>query len=99
MELLRRPELLAAGRTDTALLRRVIEETFRYHSPVGTATRQTTRDVTLAGVTIPQGEMVAAVLTAANRDPRRWRDPDRFDPDRRGRRAPRIRHRCAPLPR
>ena len=48
------------------------------HTPVGTATRQTRRDVTLAGVTIPQGHMVAAVLTAANRDPRRWPDPDRF---------------------
>ena len=83
MELLQRPELLAAVRADSALLRRVIEETFRYHSPVGTATRQTTRDVTLSAVTIPQGEMVAAVLTAANRDPHRWPEPARFDPDRR----------------
>ena len=83
MELLSRPELLAAARADAALLRRVIEETFRYHSPVGTATRQATCDVTLGRVTIAQGQMVAAVLTAANRDPRRWRDPDHFDPDRR----------------
>ena len=83
LELLQRPGLAAAAGADPALLRRVIEETFRYHSPVGTATRQTTGEVTLSGVTIPQGEMVAAVLTAANRDPRRWPDPDRFDVDRR----------------
>ena len=83
VELLTRPELLAGVRSDAALLRRVIEETFRYHTPVGTATRQATRDVTLSGVTIPRGQMVAAVLTAANRDPRHWPDPDRFDPHRR----------------
>ncbi|MGI9028469.1 MAG: cytochrome P450 [Ilumatobacteraceae bacterium] len=83
LELLSRPAVEAAVRADRAVLRRVIEETFRYHSPVGTATRQATTDVELSGVTIPRGEMVAAVLTAANRDPRRWPDPDRFDIDRR----------------
>jgi cytochrome P450 len=67
---------------DRSLIRKVTEETFRFHSPVGTATRQTTRDVELDGVTIPEGEMVAAVLTAANRDPRRWTDPDSFQVDR-----------------
>jgi cytochrome P450 len=82
-ELLRRPDIAAAVRADRSVLRRVIEETFRYHSPVGTATRQTTREVTLSGVTIPAGEMVAAVLTAANRDPRRWFEPDTFDVERR----------------
>jgi cytochrome P450 len=83
LELLNRPELLAAVRSDAALLRRVIDETFRFHTPVGTATRQATRDVTVSGVTIPKDQMVAAVLTAANRDPRRWPNPDRFDPNRR----------------
>jgi cytochrome P450 len=81
-ELLSRPEALARARDDAAHLRRVIEETFRYHSPVGTATRQTTRDAVLGEVTIPKGEIVAAVLTAANRDPARWSDPDLFTPDR-----------------
>lgn len=81
-ELLLRSQLMDRVVGDAGLLRRVVEETFRYHSPVGTATRQTTRDVTLGGTTIPEGKIVAAVLTAANRDPERWSDPDRFDPDR-----------------
>jgi cytochrome P450 len=81
--LLQRPELLAAVRNDRGLLRRVIEETFRWISPVGTATRQATRDVELAGVDIPAGALVAACLGAANRDPRRWERPEEFRPDRR----------------
>lgn len=81
-ELLSRPGLMGEVRADRARLRKVIEETFRFHSPVGTATRQTTSDITIGGVTIPAGEMVAGVITAANRDPERWSDPDRFDPDR-----------------
>jgi len=77
-EILKDPPLHRRVMEERFLIRKVIEETFRFHSPVGTATRQTTRDVTLDGVTIPEGAMVAAVLTAANRDPRRWSDPDSF---------------------
>jgi cytochrome P450 len=46
---------------------------------VGTSTRQTTRAVELGGVEMPAGALVGAVLSSANRDPRRWTDPDRFD--------------------
>jgi cytochrome P450 len=81
-EILRDPDLHERVEGDRSVIRKVIEETFRFHSPVGTATRQTTRDVDIDGVTIPAGEMVAAVLTAANRDPRRWSDPDLFRFDR-----------------
>jgi cytochrome P450 len=81
-QILKDPELHRRAMDDRSVIRKVIEETFRFHSPVGTATRQTTRDVTLDGVTIPEGAMVAAVLTAANRDPRRWSDPDSFRIDR-----------------
>jgi cytochrome P450 len=81
-EILKDPALHRQVTEDRSVIRKVIEETFRYHSPVGTATRQATRDVDLDGVTIPEGAMVAAVLTAANRDPRRWSDPDTFRIDR-----------------
>lgn len=81
-EILKDPRLHRRVIDDRSLIRKGVEETFRFHSPVGTATRQTTRDVTLDGVTIPEGAMVAAVLTAANRDPRRWSDPDSFRIDR-----------------
>jgi cytochrome P450 len=81
-EILRDHQLHQRIVEDRSIIRKVIEETFRFHSPVGTATRQATSDVELDGVTIPEGSMVAAVLTAANRDPRRWTDPDTFRIDR-----------------
>lgn len=81
-EILKDPELHGRVMNDRSAIRKVIEETFRFHSPVGTATRQTTREVEVDGVTIPEGEMVAAVLTSANRDSRRWKNPDSFDIDR-----------------
>jgi len=80
--LLTDPVLLAAVQQDRALLRKVVEETFRFHTPVGTATRQAVRDVEIGGVTVPAGSIVAGVLTAANRDPARWSAPDEFRLDR-----------------
>ncbi|MCW2544911.1 MAG: cytochrome [Frankiales bacterium] len=64
---------------DRSLLPAAIEEAARWGSPVGTVTRTTTRDVRLDGVTLPAGTAVGAVLASANRDPRRWTDPDRYD--------------------
>ncbi len=81
--LLTQPAVMAAVRANRAVLRKVIEETFRWVSPVGTATRQAVREVGLAGTTIPAGALVAACLSAANRDPRRWSRPDVFDLERR----------------
>ena len=70
------------ARADAAFRRRSIEETARWISPVGTATRQVTAPVDVAGTRLEPGALVAAVLAAANRDPRHWAEPDRFDPDR-----------------
>ncbi len=81
--LLTQPHVMAAVRADRSLLRKVVEETFRWVSPVGTATRQAVHDVELAGVRIPEGALVAACLSAANRDPRHWSQPDAFSLDRR----------------
>ncbi len=81
--LLTQPAVMAAVRADRAVLRKVIEETFRWVSPVGTATRQAVHDVELAGTHIPAGSLVAACLSAANRDPRRWSQPDVFSVERR----------------
>ncbi|MDO8361560.1 MAG: cytochrome P450, partial [Actinomycetota bacterium] len=81
--LLTMPDVMAAVRADRGVLRKVVEETFRWMSPVGTATRQAVADVELAGAHIPAGSLVAACLGAANRDPRRWSQPDTFSLDRR----------------
>lgn len=69
------PELIAPG----------VEEALRWHSPVGTSTRQTTRPTQLAGVQLPKGALVAAVLASANRDADHWDRPDEFIIDRRRR--------------
>jgi cytochrome P450 len=78
--LLSHPEQAAEVVADPdELIRPAIEEAMRWHSPVGTSTRQTTEDTELAGVRLERGALVAAVLSSANRDERRWTDPDRFD--------------------
>lgn len=55
------------------------DEAVRWLSPVQTFFRTATTEVTTAGIRIPQGAKILMFLGAANRDPRRWNDPDRFD--------------------
>ncbi len=81
--LLTQPELRERVEAEPTKLRRLIEEVFRVYSPVGTATRQTTRDVQLSGVTIPKGAIVAGVLRSINLDETRWSNPTTIDLDRR----------------
>ena len=73
------PEQLDEVRRDRSLVRNAVEETLRWAGPVGTSTRQTTTATALAGTDLPEGALVGAVLASANRDPRRFTDPDRFD--------------------
>jgi cytochrome P450 len=77
--LLEHPEVLHKLRADPSLIPAFIEETLRYSGPAKEMMRRTTQDVTLAGVTIPKGEIVLALLAAANRDPAQFPDPNRFD--------------------
>jgi cytochrome P450 len=81
--ILSHPDQLDEVRADPKLIDPAIEEAARWHSPVGTSTRQTTRDTELAGVRLEQGALVAAVLASANRDERNWTDPERYDIHRR----------------
>jgi hypothetical protein len=73
------PEQLARVRGDRSLVKAAVEETLRWAGPVGTSTRQTTAATELAGIELEQGALIGAVLSSANRDPRRFTDPDRFD--------------------
>jgi cytochrome P450 len=66
-------------RETPGLARVAFDEAIRLESPVQTFFRTATRDVDVDGVVIPDGHKVLLVLAAANRDPRRWSDPDRFD--------------------
>jgi cytochrome P450 len=81
--LLSHPEQAEQVRADPTLIKPALEEAKRWHSPVGTSTRQTTRPTSLAGVDLEEGALIAAVLSSANRDERHWSDPDRFDIRRR----------------
>src|SRR6266545_3526472 len=76
------PALWLRLREDRSLVETVIEETLRYESPVQQLLRVATRDVEVAGVKIPEGEMVAVFFGAANRDPQEFPNPDEFRLDR-----------------
>jgi cytochrome P450 len=85
--LLTHPDQLEAVRRDRSLVAQAIEEALRWEGPVGITWRMAKRDVTLGGVDIPAGSVLDLVKAAANRDPSRFADPDRFDVFReRGRR-------------
>jgi cytochrome P450 len=81
--ILSHPEQLEEVRADPKLVDPAIEEAARWHSPVGTSTRQTTRDAELGGVKLEKGALVAAVLASANHDERNWSEPERYDIHRR----------------
>lgn len=61
---------------------RLAEEILRFDAPLHLFTRYALEDVEYAGIRIGQGEEVGLLLGAANRDPSRFADPDRFDPSR-----------------
>jgi len=80
--LLTEPALLDALRSDRGLLRGAFEEALRWEPPITTVVRRAVRDGKLGGVAIPAGTNVSVSVAAANRDPARYPDPDRFDPTR-----------------
>jgi cytochrome P450 len=82
LALLRHPDALEWLRRDPEIVVPLVEELLRYDPPVQFRTRTTLADVDLAGVTIPKGVSVALLLASGSRDPARFRDADRFVPDR-----------------
>jgi cytochrome P450 len=66
-------------RGNPSLRRKAFEEALRWDSPVQTFFRTTTRAVELGGTVLPAGAKILLFLAAANRDPRRWDQPERFD--------------------
>ena len=80
LALMEHPDQMRRLRDDPALIKPAVEELLRYDGPVQTATERYAREeVTIAGVTIPRGEMVFGVLASANRDERQFDHPDRLD--------------------
>jgi cytochrome P450 len=83
LTLLRHPDVLGRLNREPGLITSLVEEVLRYEPPVQMRTNRTTlADIDIAGTTIPKGSPLALMLAAGNRDPGRFPDPDRFDPDR-----------------
>src|SRR5262249_46526386 len=82
--LLQHPAILQRLRKAPELVPSAVEEMLRYDGPVQFLPQRTTLEqIALAGTTIPKGVLVTLGLAAGNRDPARFPDPDRFDPQRR----------------
>ncbi len=77
--LFRNPAELARLREDPSLLPSAVEEFLRYAGPVHTTRRVAREDVELDGQLVKRGDVVICLLAAANRDPRKYAEPDRFD--------------------
>ncbi|MER5853312.1 cytochrome P450 [Streptomyces sp. NPDC002012] len=82
LTLMRRPEHLDQLRREPDLLPQAVEELLRYEPPVHMRERIPHADIDVAGTTIPKGASVVLVLASGNRDPKRFHEPDRFDPTR-----------------
>ncbi|WP_280425899.1 cytochrome P450 [Nocardia carnea] len=78
-----KPEYQQILREDRSLIGPFIEESLRTESPTKVDFRLARRRTTLGDVDIPAGTVVMLCLTAANRDPRKFEDPDEFRLDRR----------------
>jgi cytochrome P450 len=80
LALLEHPDQLVMLRSEPTLIKTAIEELLRFVCPVEMATeRYTCEDITIAGTTIPRGELVMAVIGSANRDERYFDNPDLLD--------------------
>ena len=79
LTLLRHPDQLEKLRADLSLVPSAVEELLRYESPSQHTARLAPDDTMLGGKTIRKRQAVIAVMGAANHDPERFPDPDRFD--------------------
>ncbi len=85
-QLLRTPGLAELLRTEPESAEAVFDECQRLGSPVRASARALSADVPVGGTVLPAGTVALLLYAAANRDPRRFPDPDRFDPARAERR-------------
>lgn len=77
------PDQWEALKANPSLIPNAINEAIRMESPVQGFSRCVTTDHVVEGVVIPKGARVLMLFGSANRDERKWSDPDRFDIHRR----------------
>ncbi len=80
--LARHPEAMQRLIAQPALIKTAIDEILRFESSNQLGNRITTCAVELSGVPLPANAQVTLCIGAANRDPRRFPDPERFDIER-----------------
>jgi cytochrome P450 len=79
LALLQHPEQLRRLREDDGLIRSAVEECIRFESPIQSFGRLALEDVPLGDKLVRRGQQLYVLIGAANRDPSRFPDPDRFD--------------------
>ncbi len=84
LQLIRNPDQMAiakaaAGGRDPKVITNLVEESLRYETPTAGMWRLVKRDTELGGVALKQGAMIQLRYAAANRDPAKYPDPDKFD--------------------
>jgi pimeloyl-[acyl-carrier protein] synthase len=79
LTLLRNPAEMQRLRNDYSLIPSAVEEMLRYESPSQHTARMCPSDREMGGKRIQKRQAVIAVMAAANRDPEKFPDPDRFD--------------------
>lgn len=79
LQLVRHPAELARLRAEPGLVATAVEECLRFDGPILLTMRILREDAEFGGKTIPADTMVWALLGAANRDPAKFPDPERFD--------------------
>ncbi len=79
MRLIENPDQLQAVREDRRLIANAFAETLRHTPPVLMIMRQPNEDVDIAGGRIPAGSTMTLLIGAANRDPRQYEIPEKFD--------------------
>ncbi|MEM6494430.1 MAG: cytochrome P450 [Pseudomonadota bacterium] len=92
LQLIRNPDQMdkakaAAGGRDPRLIMNMIEEALRYETPTSGMWRIVKEDTQLGDHTLPAGSIAQLRYAAANRDPRKFENPDAFDIERKNARA------------
>ena len=92
LQLIRNPDQMAkakaaAGGRDPKVIGNLVEESLRYETPTAGMWRIVKEDTELGGTEIPAGAVVQLRYAAANRDPRKFENPDKFDIERKNARA------------
>jgi len=77
--LLQNPDQLELLRSDLSLMPSAVEEILRFNGPVQATARVATTDIEIGGTTVREGQMAMAILGAANHDPAKFPEPEKFD--------------------